>query len=76
MLAHYNLKCTGKGAPRSLLCPFHRERKPSCKVELEKKIFQCFGCGAKANILEFVPFLEGDKSDLRTAAITIAEICQ
>ena len=75
VLAHYNLKLTGAGAQRAVLCPFHRERKPSCKVELERKIFQCFGCGTKGNILEFVALLEGDDTDLRAAAIKIAEVC-
>jgi DNA primase len=71
----YNLKLVGKGAQRSVLCPFHRERKPSCKVDLERKIFHCFGCEAKGNILEFVARMEGDAEDLRAAAIKIAAIC-
>jgi DNA primase len=57
------------------LCPFHRERKPSCKIDLERKIFHCFGCEAKGNVLEFVARMEGDAEDLRAAAIKIAEIC-
>jgi DNA primase len=73
VLAHYNLKLTGAGAQRAVLCPFHRERKASCKVELERKIFHCFGCGTKGNILEFVATL--DDIDLRAAAIKIAEVC-
>jgi DNA primase len=73
VLAHYHLTTTGRGAQRSLLCPFHRERKASCKIELERRIFQCFGCGAKGNILDFVARL--DDSDLRSAALKIAEVC-
>jgi DNA primase len=72
ILAHYNLKLVGAGAQRSVLCPFHRERKPSCKIELERRIFHCFGCEAKGNVLEFVAKL--DDSDLRTAALKIAEL--
>jgi len=71
----YNLKIVGKGAQRSVLCPFHRERKPSCKIDLERKIWHCFGCEAKGNILEFVARMEGDAEDLRAAAAKIAQIC-
>src|SRR6185369_9011853 len=60
---------------RSLLCPFHRERKPSCKIDLERNIWHCFGCEAKGNVLEFVARLEGDEDDLRGAALKIAELC-
>lgn len=73
VLSHYNLQPIGRGVQRSVLCPFHRERRPSCKVELEKNIFHCFGCGKKGNILEFVAAL--DDADLRTAALKIAAIC-
>ncbi len=33
VLAHYNLSATGAGKDRAVLCPFHDERKPSCKIE-------------------------------------------
>ena len=75
VIAGYNLKLLGNGSQRSLLCPFHRERKPSCKIDLERNIWHCFGCEAKGNVLEFVARLEGDKEDLRSAALKIAEIC-
>ena len=47
--AHYNLALVGHGAQRSALCPFHNDTKPSLKINLEKKIFHCFGCEAKGN---------------------------
>ena len=73
ILAHYNLVVTGQGSQRTVLCPFHDDRRPSCKIELERKIFHCFGCGEKGNVLEFVAKI--GKTDLRTAALTIASIC-
>jgi DNA primase len=76
ILAHYNLEARGAGARRSLLCPFHPDKRPSCRVELDKKIFHCFACDASGNILEFVARIEGDADDLRSAAETIAEICK
>jgi hypothetical protein len=75
VIAGYNLKLLGKGPQRSLLCPFHPERKPSCKIDLERNIWHCFGCEAKGNVLEFVARLEGDEDDLRAAALKIAELC-
>jgi DNA primase len=75
VIAGYNLKLLGSGVQRAMLCPFHRERKASCKLDMERKIFHCFGCGAKGNILEFVARLEGDADDLRAAAIKVAELC-
>src|SRR5258708_30895322 len=75
VIAGYNLTLLGQGPERSLLCPFHRERKASCKIDLERNIWHCFGCEAKGNILEFVARLEGDEDDLRAAALKIAEVC-
>jgi DNA primase len=75
VLEHYNLTGRGTGVGRSILCPFHPDKKPSCRVELDKKIWHCFGCGESGNILEFVARLEGDKDDLRAAAAKIADIC-
>ena len=76
VLAHYNLQAIGAGKDRAVLCPFHEERKPSCKIELERKIFHCFGCGTKGNVLEFVARIEGNPEDLRAAAFTLAGICK
>ncbi len=73
--AAYNLTLTGAGTERAVLCPFHRETKASCKINLEKRIFHCFGCGERGNVLEFVARLLGDEADLRAAALNIAEIC-
>jgi DNA primase len=76
ILAHYNLQLVGRGKDRAVLCPFHRERKPSCKIELERRVFHCFGCEAKGNLLEFVARMERKPKDLRAAALKIADICK
>src|SRR6266568_7924435 len=75
VLEHYNIQTKGTGAQRSLRCPFHADTRPSCRVELDKKIWHCFACGESGNVLEFVARLEGDKDDLRAAAMKIAEVC-
>ena len=66
VLEHYGLQIVGRGAQRSVLCPFHRETKPSCKIDTAKKLWHCFGCDAGGNVLDFVAKLE--ESDLRGAA--------
>src|ERR1700693_3047681 len=76
VLAHYNLETRGSGVQRSVLCPFHPDKRPSCRVELDKKIFHCFACEASGNILEFVARMEGDADDLRASAAKIADICK
>ena len=34
VLAHYKLALRGAGAQRSVLCPFHPDKRPSLRVEL------------------------------------------
>jgi len=75
VLEHYKLALRGRGAQRSVLCPFHPDKRPSLRVELDKGVFHCFACQAKGNMLEFVARMEGDADDLRSAAEKIGEIC-
>jgi DNA primase len=75
VLEHYNLVARGTGVQRSISCPFHPDKRPSCRVELDKKIWHCFACQESGNILEFVARMEGDAEDLRAAAAKIAEVC-
>jgi DNA primase len=43
------------------LCPFpdHNEKTPSFKVNAEKRIFKCFGCGKAGNVFRFLQYKEG-----------------
>ena len=34
-----------KGANYEACCPFHHEKTPSFKVNREKQMYHCFGCG-------------------------------
>jgi DNA primase len=71
---HYHIVLVGRGDQRSALCPFHNETKPSLKINLGKKIFHCFGCEAKGNILDFVARMEHE-TNLAKAAEALARIC-
>jgi DNA primase len=54
------------------LCPFHDDARPSLKVNLERKIFNCFACEEHGNVLDFVMKMDG--VDIRAAAMTIADL--
>jgi hypothetical protein len=43
-----------KGRSYWILCPFHAEKTPSCKVCPEKQAFYCFGCGEGGDVIKFV----------------------
>ena len=33
-------------------CPYHDDKKPSCSIDIEKEVFNCFGCDAKGTLRE------------------------
>ena len=79
VLTHYGLT-PGRGVQCKICCPFHDDAEPSCSINLEEKVFHCFGagCGVEGNVLDFVHRMEvrgGDIVTIRQAAITLAGIC-
>lgn len=55
VVAHYELKVKpGKGSELVGLCPFHKEEMPSFHMNKHKRAFNCFGCGAHGNMLDFI----------------------
>jgi len=52
---------TGKGYAG--LCPFHEDHQPSLSINIEKNLWQCFGCGKGGDVISFVQ--EFDKVDLK-----------
>jgi len=40
------------------ICPFHTDTSPSLSLSNEKGLFNCFGCGAKGNIITFYAMLK------------------
>lgn len=76
VLASYGIEVARKsGMELKALCPFHDDTKPSFSANMEKNMFHCFGCQAKGNILDFVLAIDADCSDLRSAAVALAETC-
>ncbi len=43
-----------KGRNYEACCPFHHEKTPSFKVDREKQMYHCFGCGVGGNVFTFV----------------------
>jgi DNA primase len=41
------------------LCPFHEERSASFSVDPVKKVYFCFGCGEKGDVIDFVQKTHG-----------------
>jgi DNA primase len=74
VLARYGLAGDNMRRQRYILCPFHTESKPSCKIDLDHKRFRCFGCGANGSVLDFVARLE--RCGLSEAAAIVASCCR
>jgi DNA primase len=47
------------GARYTGRCPFHEDRTPSFSVNAVDKLYYCFGCGAKGDLITFVRETEG-----------------
>ena len=77
VLAHYGIDEHGIGDQIKIICPFHNDHKPSCGVNLEKQVYNCFACDAGGNALDFVAHMEGldpsNTSELRKAALMAAD---
>src|SRR5437868_15419160 len=41
------------------LCPFHKEKSPSFKVDNERRNYHCFGCGAGGTAFKWLTETEG-----------------
>lgn len=84
VLRHYGVEVKVKGDRAMGLCPLPghpgrddgRPRTASLSVNLTRNIFQCFGCKASGNVLEFCALMEGldpaQPAQFRAAALKVA----
>jgi DNA primase len=57
-IASEHLQLTRAGNRFKGLCPFHSEKSPSFTINPEKRLYYCFGCQAKGDVIRFVMELE------------------
>lgn len=82
LLRHYRVELKVKGDRASGFCPLPTHQgmrtSPSFSANLLRGIWQCFGCQASGNVLDFACRMEGfdpnDPQQLRTAALKIRGI--
>ena len=62
VLERYGVEVKRKGKQHHGYCPLPghvgKRNSPSFSANLERGIFQCFGCGAKGNLLDFAAVME------------------
>ena len=52
-------------------CPIHDEKTPSCKIDPDKQLWYCFGCGAGGDVFDLIMKVDG--LDFPDAVIKLAE---
>ena len=81
VLEQYGVAVKRAGKQHHGFCPLPnhngKRNSPSFSAQLERGIFQCFGCGAKGNVLEFAALMENvdpkDGAALRAVAVKLQE---
>lgn len=62
VLKHFGVEVKAKDTQHHGFCPLPnhngKRNSPSFSANLERGIFQCFGCGAKGNVLEFAALMQ------------------
>lgn len=58
-VASKGMKLKKSGSHFVGLCPFHREKTPSCFIYPESNRFHCFGCGESGDIISLTQYLYG-----------------
>lgn len=58
-LGHSEVMYCSNGSNLMVLCPFHKDTKPSLSISLDRSVFNCFGCGASGTAVDFVARYEG-----------------
>lgn len=69
---YYKIALKQEGSEYVALCPFHKEKTPSFKVNPVKDMFYCHGCGAGSDQLDFI--MQHDGVGFPEAKRTLASI--
>jgi len=73
ILQRYGIQHNGSRGQVTVCCPFHDDTRPSLSVNLDRKLFNCFSCSEKGDVLDFVAKME--KVSIGEAARIIAGAC-
>lgn len=81
VLQHYGVEVKRKGDQHLGFCPLPnhggKKNSQSFSANLDRGIFQCFGCGAKGNVIDFAAYMENldpqNGRELRKAAIILRD---
>lgn len=63
VLTYYGL--ISSTAEDKIICPFHKDVNPSMKLDFNKGVYYCFGCGESGDAMSFVKKMNPKMSDLR-----------
>jgi hypothetical protein len=82
ILHHYGVEFKERGEQWQGFCPLPthegKRRSPSFSANVGRGIWQCFGCGAKGNVIEFATRMEGlnpdDPGDFRKTALLLQKM--
>ena len=86
IIKHYDISYQLKKDEILLSCMFHAnntgkvDKNPSLSVNIDKKLYNCWSCPAKGNIIQFVMECEVSYADMKTcsfhdALLKVCEIC-
>src|ERR1700692_2327009 len=81
VMEQYKVDVKRKGDQHMGYCPLPdhngKRNSPSFSANLERGIFQCFGCGAKGNVIDFAAYMENldpeNGRDLRRIAVKLRD---
>ena len=82
ILHHYGIELKERGEQWQGFCPLPthegKRNSPSFSANVGRGIWQCFGCGAKGNLIEFATRMEGlnpdNPDDFRKAALLLKKM--
>lgn len=72
LLKHLNVK-SKSGFEWLCLCPYHEDNSPSFSVNIRKRLFICYACGAKGNMTQLLQHL-GISDTLEQDEISLDEL--
>lgn len=59
LVGRYSDRVIRSGSGWMARCPFHDDKNPSMSLDVERGLYNCFGCGEKGNIFNFIMKMEG-----------------